>query len=190
MPPRLQLMSPSRDGTTPHVSSRNNTEKRPCTTSYTFAFSFASSFSCMRCRAASCFNAALTFLCRFFRPFPRFGPSIEIGSARRCFRAACFSARTFSRFLSRFRNVLIEVLSRVPYAPRNLSNCLDDTYIMKCSSSNLHEIHQNTHMGGEFCILSVRYPDDTGIFPEFIRRIHRYRIHRYIITIMGYCRSG
>jgi hypothetical protein len=97
----------------------------------------------MRCRAVSCFNAALTFLCRFLRPFPRFGPSIEIGSARRCFRAACFSARTFSRFLSRFLNVLIEDLSRVPYTPINLSNCPDDTYVMKCSSSNFHEIHRN-----------------------------------------------
>jgi len=81
---------------------------------YTFVFSFDSCFSCMRWRAASCFNAALTLLCRFLRPLPRFGPSIGIGSARRCFRAASFSARTFSRFLSRFLNVVIDDLSNAP----------------------------------------------------------------------------
>jgi hypothetical protein len=139
----------------------------------------------MRWRTASCFNAALTFLCRFLRPLPRLGPSIAIGSARRCFRAASFSARSFSRFLSRFLNVLIDDLSRVPYALRNLSRFPDVTCVMMiCPGRITMKSMENTYMSRNFCIQSVRYPYDTGIFPGVIRGIHRH-----ISPVMGYCRS-
>jgi hypothetical protein len=151
---------------------------------YAFVLSLDSCFSCMRWRAASCFNAAFTLLCRFLRPLPRFGPSMGMGSARRCFRAACFSARIFSRFLSRFLSVLIDDLSNAPYAPRNLSNWPDVICVMKVLAvGSLWGEWECAHMCRDRHFLPVSCANDTWIFSIVIRRVHRY-----IIPIMSYCK--
>lgn len=75
---------------------------------------FVSSFLAARSFAASCLEAAFTFLCRFRRPLPRFGPLITTDSTIRCFLRAVCSARCFSRFLSRFRRVMKDALRSAP----------------------------------------------------------------------------
>jgi len=106
---------------------------------------------------------------------------MRIGSARRCFRAACFSARSFSRFLSRFLNVLIDDLSNAPYVPRNLSSCPDVICANKISVDNYHRYAKCTHMSRELCFLPVSYANNTGVFSGVISRIHRH-----IIPVVSY----
>lgn len=100
-----------------------------------FIFSFAaSSLSSNRARDSSCFCAAFILLCLFLLPLPRFGPSIGTGVVMRRLRLAASSACCFSRFLSRFRRVVMELFRIVPYVAWKASSWPSST----CDAVGVH----------------------------------------------------